>query len=270
MLQHVWETYMFPFRIFGNLYFVGTKPASAHLIDTGDGLILLDSGYPETLYLIMDGIRELGFSPYNLSLIMHSHGHIDHIGGTRALVELTGAKTAIGRRDLDYVTGKRDLTFAKELGIPFDGFFEPDCLLDDGDIIELGNTCITCLHTPGHTEGTMSYFFDVTDDEGRTFRVGTHGGVGMNSMERRFLLAHGLPLSLRDEFRSGLHRLRRERIDIFIGNHQDQCDTMEKYARIAAGERDAFVEPAAWLQYLERCEEQLDQMLENEGEGTFI
>ena len=92
----------------------------------------------------------------------------------------------------------------------------------------------------------------------------------MNSMERRFLLAHGLPLSLRDEFRSGLHRLRRERIDIFIGNHQDQCDTMEKYARIAAGERDAFVEPAAWLQYLERCEEQLDQMLENEGEGTFI
>ena len=67
MLNQIWNTYMTPFRIFGNLYFVGTKPASAHLIDTGDGLILLDSGYPETLYLVMDGIRELGFSPYDLN-----------------------------------------------------------------------------------------------------------------------------------------------------------------------------------------------------------
>ena len=129
---------MVPFRVFGNLYFVGTKPASAHLIDTGNGLILLDSGYPETLYLIMDSIRELGFNPYEITLILHSHGHIDHIGGTRALVELTGAKSAIGRADLDYVTGKRDLTYAKELGMSFDGYFEPDQLLDDGDVIKLG------------------------------------------------------------------------------------------------------------------------------------
>ena len=44
----------------------------------------------------------------------------------------------------------------------------------------------------------MSYFFDVTDENGRTLRVGTHGGVGMNSMARSYLLAYGLPLRLRD------------------------------------------------------------------------
>lgn len=82
--------------------FVGTKPASAHLIDTGAGLILLDSGYPETLYLVLDSIRRLGFRLEDLALILHSHGHIDHIGGTRALVELTGAKTAIGAADARY------------------------------------------------------------------------------------------------------------------------------------------------------------------------
>ena len=123
MLHRVWESRMEPFRVFGNLYFVGTEPASAHLIDTGAGLILLDSGYPETLYLVLDSIRRLGFRLEDLALILHSHGHIDHIGGTRALVELTGAKTAIGAADADTVRGRRPLTFAKELGMTFDGFF---------------------------------------------------------------------------------------------------------------------------------------------------
>lgn len=267
MLNQIWNTYMTPFRIFGNLYFVGTKPASAHLIDTGDGLILLDSGYPETLYLVMNGIRELGFSPYDLKLILHSHGHIDHIGGTRALVELTDAKTAISFADADTVRGKRPLTFAKELGMTFDGFFEPDRLLQDGDVIALGNTRITCLHTPGHTEGTMSYFFDITDENGRTLRAGTHGGVGMNSMARSYLLAYGLPLQLREDFRAGLHRLQHEHVDIFIGNHQDQCDTIGKYRQIQSGKLDAFIDATAWPLYLTDCEQKLDRMLAEEAES---
>lgn len=265
MIHNVWQTYMKPFRVVENVYFVGTKPASAHLIDTGDGLILLDSGYPETLHLVMDGIRELGFSPYDLRYILHSHGHIDHIGGTRSLVELTGAKTILGRGDLDYVTGKRDLTFAAELGMTFEGFFSPDILLDDGDEICLGNIKIRCLHTPGHTEGTMSYFFDV-QDHGRTLRVGTHGGVGTNSMERDFLLRYGLPFSLRDQFRAGLDRLRGEHVDVFIGNHQDQCDTLGKYARIANGDADAFIDETAWPKFLDHCEWRLDTMLKQESD----
>lgn len=267
MLHCVWETRMAPFRIFGDLYFVGTKPASAHLIDTGAGLILLDSGYPETLYLVMDSIRRLGFQLEDLALILHSHGHIDHIGGTRALVELTGTETAIGAADADTVRGKRDLTFAKELGMTFDGFFEPNRLLQDGDRIELGNTCITCLHTPGHTQGTMSYFFNVTDADGRTLRAGTHGGVGLNSMARSYLYSYGLPLRLREDFRAGLHRLQGEHVDIFIGNHQEQCDTIGKYERIRAGEADAFVDPAAWPLYLADCEQKLDRMLAEEAKS---
>jgi len=51
-----WEGYMEPFRIFGNLYFVGTTFVSSHVIDTGDGLILLDSNYPQCTYLVTEGI----------------------------------------------------------------------------------------------------------------------------------------------------------------------------------------------------------------------
>lgn len=259
----VWDTYMPPFRILENLYFVGTKPASAHLIDTGDGLILLDSGYQQTLYLILDSIRELGFSPYDIRYLLLTHGHIDHLGAARAIQEMTGCKTILGRGDEDYATGKRDLTFAAELGMERPAVFVPDILLDDGDTVRLGNTCIHCIHTPGHTEGTMSFFFDI-EHNGTPVRAGMHGGAGMNSMQKAFLESHGLPLSLRDDFRKGLQRLRGEHVDLFIGNHQNQCDTIGKYRRIAAGEEEAFIDAAAWPAFLDACETQLDAMLRME------
>ena len=51
-----WEGSFPAIRVFGNLYFVGTKAASTHIIDTGDGLIMLDSGYQHSLYSVIDGI----------------------------------------------------------------------------------------------------------------------------------------------------------------------------------------------------------------------
>ena len=137
-----------PFRIFGNLYYVGARFGTSHMIDTGKGLILLDTGLPQTLHLIVQGIWELGFDPRNIKYIIHSHGHYDHIGGTKALVALSGAKTFIGAGDEDYVNGKIDLTWAKELGYRYDETFEPDEIVHDGDVITLGNTAITCIATP--------------------------------------------------------------------------------------------------------------------------
>ena len=72
----VWDGYVKPFKIFGNLYFIGTEPASTHLIDTGDGLILLDTGYQHSMYLVLNNIWELGFSPYDIKYLIHTHGHI--------------------------------------------------------------------------------------------------------------------------------------------------------------------------------------------------
>ena len=86
-----WKGAFPPFRIFGNLYFVGTEPASTHIVDTGEGLIMFDSGYQHSLYLVIDGMHRLGLDPHDLKYIIHTHGHIDHLGATRALVELTGS-----------------------------------------------------------------------------------------------------------------------------------------------------------------------------------
>ena len=156
-----YEGKMEPFKIVGNTYFVGTYPASAHLIDTGDGLILIDVGYSDTLFLLINSIYKLGFSPYDIKYIIHTHWHYDHIEATAALAHLTGAKTFIGKEDVTYANGTEDLTWAKELETEYYEAFEPDVLISHNDVIALGNTKILCKDAPGHTPGTKAFFFEV-------------------------------------------------------------------------------------------------------------
>ena len=80
-----------PFRMHANLYFVGSEKVSVHLLDTSEGLVLIDTGYPEMHDLILENIRAMGFAPEKLRAIFHTHGHIDHYGNTRELVALSGA-----------------------------------------------------------------------------------------------------------------------------------------------------------------------------------
>lgn len=252
-----WQGYVEPFRIYGNLYFVGTRPAPNHLIDTGEGLILLDTGYPQSLYLVVDAIWRLGFSPDQIKMIVHTHGHYDHLGGTRALVELTGAKTYLGRQDASYADGSENLTWADLLGFEYKESFVPDVLLEDGDVIRLGNTEIRCVHTPGHTPGTFSFFFDVYGEEG-TKRCGLFGGVGFNSMELSFLDARGLSHGCRADFVRSCRRLKGESIDLFLGNHNHDNDMVGKRRRMLAGERNPFLDTGGeWLAFLERLEQKM-------------
>ena len=169
MLWKPWEGRMAPFKIFGNLYFIGTRPASTHLIDTGDGLLILDSGYQESLYLVLENMRQLGFNPQDIRWIVHSHGHIDHSGATTALLNLVpNIKTYIGAEDLDMVTGAKPTVWAKELNMEFNPF-TPDVLINDGDRL----TCQHGAHLApiGGGGAAKAVFFEVLREQGANFAV---------------------------------------------------------------------------------------------------
>lgn len=224
---------------------------------------MLDSGYQHSLYLVLHNMHLLGLNPLDIKYIVHTHGHIDHLGATRALIELTGAKTFLGKEDKDYANGKLDLTYAKELGMEYNEFFEPDVLLSDGDKITLGNTEITAKATPGHTPGCMSYFFDVTDGES-VYRAGLHGGMGINTMCREFLDKYGLSYDCREKFIAAMDRLKNEKVDIFLGNHMQHNHTMEKAQKLKDGNPHAFINPDEWQAYNLWCIENLENMVNNE------
>ena len=123
-------------------------------------------------------------------------------------------------------------------------------MLSDSDTISLGNISILCLSTPGHTDGTMSFFFDVSDGE-RIFRAGMHGGVGLNTLSNEFLQSHGLPLSNRDKYISSIEKVKTQQVEIFLGNHVGNNDTEGKLRRVAKGEKDAFFAPDEWQRFLD-------------------
>ena len=93
-----WDYETKPFQIVENVYYVGNKNVSVHLFDTGEGLLLLDTAYTETAYLLFDSIHEMGFNPRDVRWIVHSHGHYDHFGATRYFVEMSGAKPICPRK----------------------------------------------------------------------------------------------------------------------------------------------------------------------------
>ncbi len=256
--KNPWEGYIKPGRIFGNLYFVGTRPASTHVIDTGDGLILIDPGYQDSLYLVLHNMWEVGLDPRNLRYILITHGHCDHMNATKALVELTGAKTFFPKLDMPLLTGEIYHYDIKP--------FEPDVLIEDGDVITLGNTSITCVSTPGHTDGTTSYFFDVTDGV-NTYRAGMHGGVGMNTLVQSFLLKYNFSFDCRDKFLEGLKKVENEKVEIFIGNHVGNNDTIGKLKHLRETGENLFIDPTAWKPFLESRRAALQSTIEKDVEN---
>ena len=152
------------------------------------------------------------------------------------------------------------MTWAKELGHVYHEAFEPDIALFDQDIVRLGSTEIRCLSTPGHTPGTFSFFFNVQEN-GRVCRAGMHGGVGLNSMSRSFLDAYSLPYDCRDQFFAGLERLKKEVVDIPLGNHVGCNDTLGKAARLNHGKENPFIAPQEWALFLDQCRERLAELI---------
>ena len=253
------------FRMFGNLYFLGSSRVSVHILKTEVGLVMIDTGYPEMYEQILDSMHSLGLDEKDICAIFHSHGHIDHFGCTCRLKAVSGAETYISRIDNDIVNGTYDLSWAKELDVPGEVPFNCDHLVEDGDIFTFGSTKIRCRLTPGHTDGVLSFFIPL-EENGETIIAAMHGGVGVNTLRSAFLNKYGLSFSCRDIFRAGLHALAEEKVDLVLGNHPEQSGTVEKREALLAGK--SIVDPTQWKQFLLKREEILDNMLAAEANSN--
>ena len=229
-----------PFRMFGNVYFVGTYAESSHVIDTGEGLIMIDTGSPENLTVILAGLEKLGFAPVDVKYIINSHWHWDHTESTRAMAYLSGAKTLIGRED--YEKAKR--------------YFDADIIISEGDTLTLGNTTVEFIETPGHTKGTLSFFFNA-EENGRIVRAGMFGGAGVNTLHQGKFDYEGC----REDYRKSVNRLLGEKVELFLGNHSWNNHTYEKWLDLCEFGENHFVGEKAWTRFLESCLRKLDETI---------
>lgn len=256
-MKNTFKSDIMPFEMYKNLYFVGSNRVSVHIIKTECGLIMIDTGYPDMYEQILDSMLYLGLEPENICAIFHSHGHIDHFGCTMKFKELSGAKTYISRIDNDIVNGTYDLSWTKELGLERISPFDCDVLVEDGDSFKFGETTVSCILTPGHTAGVLSFFINVSG-----IVAGMHGGIGTNSMRCDFLNKYGLSFDCRDKFRDGLHKLKNEYVDIVLGNHPQQNNTLNKLQKVL--NKSSVVDPTEWRRFLIYAEEKLDKLIKEE------
>ena len=160
-----------PFRIMGNVYYVGANNIASILVATPDGHILIDTGTHKMAAVVFPNIVALGFSPADIEVMLISHAHYDHMETMETIRRLTGATVAALEAEVpSLVTGHdfgRNETWGHEP-------IEVGRVLRSGDEIHLGGSTVKVVWTPGHTPGTATYFID-TEESGQTYQI-VYGG----------------------------------------------------------------------------------------------
>lgn len=162
--------YASPYKVFDNLYWLGTRQHSSWALRTSEGIIIIDTNFAwATQPEIIDGLSKLALNPSDIKYVIISHAHGDHDQGAAELQSRYGAKVVMGAADWDS-TLQRPATAAG--GVP-----KRDIAVGpEGTRITLGDTTVTIVATPGHTPGTLSYVFPVKD-QGKTVIVAYSGGT---------------------------------------------------------------------------------------------
>lgn len=168
-----------PFKVFDNIYYVGTDHVSSYLITTSDGLVLIDATNAKTVDGVLANIRQLGFDPRNIKYVFITQAHQDHYGGAPRLKEVTGATIGMSRQDLEFLEQKRLRPNDPEYQWSEDPAPARDLLIGDEKVIEVGDAGFRFHLTAGHTPGSLSIEYRAHHGN-RRYRVLTPGGLGFS------------------------------------------------------------------------------------------
>lgn len=169
--NEAWLRWIPPFRIVGDLYYVGGEDLGSYLLTTSEGHILINTGAYGSVAMIRTSIETLGFDFDDIEILLTTQAHWDHVADLAEIKRLTGARMLAHEGDVASLQdgGVSDFRFPDGR----DPVFEPvmvDRVLQDGDTIQLGGRTVTLLHHPGHTKGSSSFSFTTGDDE-RSYSV---------------------------------------------------------------------------------------------------
>ena len=238
-----WEKPYQPFCIAGNLYYVGTYDLACYLITTTKGNILINTGLKSSAKQIKKNIEALGFKFSDTKILLTTQAHFDHLGAMAKIKKQTGATFMANAPeqealqtggDADYALGGKGSTFKP---VP------ADSLLHGGDTITLGNMQLVLLHHPGHTKGSCSYLFTVTDAQ-RSYRV-LIANMPTIVTEKRFADIAAYPTAAQD-FAGTFQSMKTISFDLWLASHASQFKLHDKhkpgdaYNPMAFADRDGY------------------------------
>lgn len=239
-----------PFKIIGNIYYVGTTDVGIYLVVTPKGSILLDSGFLETVPQVRANIAKLGFKLEDVNILLVSQAHYDHVGGMAEMKRLTHATLEVSAADARLTAdgGKEDYGFGDH------DMYEPvraDKLLSDGQRVSLGDVTLTAHLTPGHTKGCTTWTMRV-EEGGKPYDVVFLCGVTVPGY--KLVNNPGYPNIVAD-YEQSFAVLRSLPCDVFLGAHGVYYGLQDKLARWRTDPKsNPFIDPAGYRKYLDDSE----------------
>jgi len=238
-----------PFRIAGNLYYVGTYDLACYLITTPKGNILINTGLDGSEQMIRKHIEALGFKFADTKILLTNQAHHDHVGAMATIKKMTGAKVEINQNDASLLaSGDKD---DRAFGIKGSTYaaVKPDVLLHEGDVVKLGGTDITVLNHPGHTKGSSSFLFTVKDDK-RSYRVLI---ANMPSVVWKDADLHGMPgyPNVAKDYAATFKKMKNLHFDLWLSAHASQFNLHKKHKPGDTYDPTAFADKAGYYKALD-------------------
>jgi metallo-beta-lactamase class B len=255
-----------PFRIAGNLYYVGSKGLANYLIATPQGHILINSDLEANVPLIRASVEKLGFKFGDVKILLISHAHWDHDAGSAMIKQLTGAKYMVMDADVPVVEsgGKGDFQY----GSSPDSLYPPakvDRMLHDGDTVTLGDAVLVAHLTPGHTRGCTTWTMKVSEG-GQTYNAVIVGSPNVNPGYK--LVKNALYPRIADDYERMFKVLKSLPADLFLGAHGNYFDMEKKYARMKPGSVNPFVDPDGYRAFVAQKEQEFRAALAKQTSET--
>lgn len=249
-----------PFRILGNIYYVGASNVASYLITSPDGHFLIDTGVQSMTATIRNSVEALGFQMRDIKIILSSHAHFDHIQGHAIMKRMTGAQVFVMDADADALEAGKDLS---PLG--FEGW-EPvqvDRRLQDGEDITLGGVTLTATWAPGHSPGCTTWSMD-TQDSGETVRVVFFGCNGPNNGVQ--LINNPRFPTLVEDALFGFDNMAKLQADIYLTGHPQQpFEGIEHLMRVQVRPHP-LLRQQPWAEYIAERKADFEQRVQAERE----
>ena len=256
-----WSKSYEPFRIAGNLYYVGTYDLASYLVVTNKGNILINTGLADSYHQIKSNIEKLGFQYKDTKILLLTQAHFDHMGAMAEIKAETGAKLYADEAELEELKsgGKSDHELGK-YGVTFKPI-TPDFLLKNNDKIKLGNTTLTMLHHPGHTKGSCSFIFK-TKDENRKYKV-LIANFPSIIIDHKFSDAKAYP-TIQKDYAYTLEAMKNLDFDLWVASHASQFDLHKKRKSGDSYNPKLFMDKDNYLKRLKNFENDYQEKVKEE------
>lgn len=255
-----WNKPVEPFKIIGNVYYVGASEITSFLITSPKGHILIDGGFAETAPQIKENIAKLGFKLKDVKILLNTQAHYDHAAGLAELKRATGAKMLISAEDKILLEngGKNDFAFGD------DYLYEPvkaDRIIKDGEIINLGNVSLKTIFTAGHTKGCTSFWLEVKEN-GEKYNVLFHGSTTAPGYK---LVGNEKYPNIISDYEKTFALMKKLNPDVFLASHGNFFDLLGKIEKLKQDKSsNPFIDRQIYKDFLASTEKDLREKIKSQ------